>query len=145
MATNRAAPCCIRVELGDFVSKREYVWEPGQLPPVIYVHSLKKHQVLHAYLVRYLQILNSNPVFDHFRLTLIDGFSGGGVYRHEENGEIIYGSPFIFLQATKEAEFLINQERKKKLFLDVVNFFVEQKKLSTKELKDIIDIIEKNK
>ena len=39
-----------------------------------------------------------------FRLALIDGFAGGGVYQHAHNGKELLGSPFIMLDAAKEAE-----------------------------------------
>ena len=105
--------------------KREYEWEPGQTPPTLYVHSVRKHEVLEAYLFRYLKILNSRPHIDKARLTLVDGFAGGGLYLHEKTRELAFGSPFIFLKATQKAQEEINFERKKPFTLDAHYIFVE--------------------
>lgn len=107
------------------MAKKEYEWEVGQPPPTLYVHSVRKHEVLRAYLSRYLKILNSQPHIDYFRLTLVDGFAGGGLYQHEQSSDLVLGSPFIFLTAIQQALDEINFERKKLLTLDAHYFFVE--------------------
>jgi three-Cys-motif partner protein len=108
------------------MAKREYEWEPGQPPPTLYVHSVRKHEVLDAYISRYVKILNSRPHIDTSRLTLVDGFAGGGLYLHEQTRELTFGSPFIFLQATQQALAEINFERRKPFTLDAHYFFVER-------------------
>jgi three-Cys-motif partner protein len=110
------------------MSKKEYDWEIGQQPPELHVHSLAKHEVLRAYLSRYLDVLTANPKIDHFRLTLVDGFSGGGLYLHEVTRKEISGSPLIFLEATKAAEEEINARKTKKFTLDADYFFIEKSK-----------------
>lgn len=102
-----------------------YKWDPNGPPPPIQQHSIAKHEILRAYLVAYLQTLISSPRQDYFRLSLVDGFSGGGVYRHDDTRQIVLGSPFIMLQAVDEASFLINQQRTKKVHLDVDYFFID--------------------
>lgn len=81
--------------------------------------------MLEAYLFRYLKVLNSRPHIDKARLTLVDGFAGGGLYVHEQTGEIAFGSPFIFLNATRKAQEEINFERRKPFTLDAHFIFVE--------------------
>lgn len=105
-----------------------YNWAPGEAYPIIQQHSLVKHEILHAYLTAYIQTLISNPNREEFRLALVDGFSGGGVYRHDTTGEEILGSPFIMLQAAKEAEFQVNKDRQKPVALNLDYFFVEADK-----------------
>jgi three-Cys-motif partner protein len=61
------------------------------LPPIIHQHSLAKHEILRAYLTAYIQTLISSPFQDRFRLTLVDGFAGGGIYRHEATGQEVLG------------------------------------------------------
>jgi three-Cys-motif partner protein len=110
------------------MSKKEYVWEIGQPPPELNVHSLAKHEVLRAYLSRYLEVLTVNPKMDRFRLTLVDGFSGGGVYLHEGTRKEVSGSPLIFLEATREAAEVINARKAKRFALDAHYFFIEKNK-----------------
>jgi len=103
--------------------EKHYDWKNG--PAIIQQHSIAKHTILRSYLTAYFQTLASNPQQDVFRLTLVDGFAGGGVYLHEDSRQEIEGSPFICLQSVQEAEFLLNANRKKPIKLDVNYFFVE--------------------
>jgi three-Cys-motif partner protein len=56
---------------------------------------------------------------------VVDGFAGGGVYVHQDTRELVKGSPFIFLEATREAEYLLNKDRHKPVKLLVDYFFTE--------------------
>lgn len=105
-----------------------YSWAPGEAYPPIQQHSVVKHEILRAYLTAYIQTLISNPNREEFRLALVDGFAGGGVYRHATTGEELLGSPFIMLQATQEAEFLVNKDRQKPVALNLDYFFIEADK-----------------
>ncbi|WP_163862814.1 three-Cys-motif partner protein TcmP [Myxococcus eversor] len=121
------------------MSTKEYEWEPGQTPPTLHVHSVRKHEVLEAYLSRYLKILNSRPHIDTARITLVDGFAGGGLYQHEKTGEITLGSPFIFLQATQKAQIEINLERRKPFKLDAHYIFVDSNPQNLEFLRDALN------
>ncbi|MBK8277118.1 MAG: three-Cys-motif partner protein TcmP [Nitrospira sp.] len=105
------------------MSRKHYDWKNG--PDVIQQHNITKHRILQTYLAAYFQTLVSSPSQDVLRLTLVDGFAGGGLYVHNDTKELVKGSPFICLNATKEAGFLINRERRKPVNLDVSYFFVE--------------------
>jgi three-Cys-motif partner protein len=102
---------------------KHYNWKNG--PDAIQQHSIAKHRILQSYLAAYFKTLVSSPNQDELRLTLVDGFAGGGLYYHSDTKELVKGSPFVCLNATKEAEFSLNQGRKKQLKLDVSYFFVE--------------------
>lgn len=106
--------------------KKPYEWEPGAEPAVLQQHSRAKHEVLRSYLVEYLQTLVSTPNQDEVRVTLVDGFAGGGVYQHEVTKEILLGSPFQFLEAAKEAQALMSLNRQKPLMMNLDYFFVEE-------------------
>jgi three-Cys-motif partner protein len=108
------------------MAKKHYDWNPN-LPADIEQHSVVKHEILKTYLVNYVLTLIS-PFQDEFKLTLVDGFSGGGVYRHKDTKELIYGSPIIMLEAIQEAYFKINKNRKKPIILNIHYFFVDQNK-----------------
>jgi three-Cys-motif partner protein len=89
--------------------------------PALAAHSQAKLDVLRSYIEDYIQILcTGNPGQDRFRLTLVDGFAGGGLY---DGGK--YGSPFVLLQAVQVAEASLNQSRKKRLSIDCHFYFVE--------------------
>lgn len=83
--------------------ERPYRWKEGA---TIAAHSKRKHKILEEYFRKYLLERCKNPISRRFRLAIIDGFSGGGIY---EDGSL--GSPLIFantlLSTTKE----INVER----------------------------------
>lgn len=100
-----------------------YDWSNG--PDAIQQHSIAKHRILESYLSAYFQTLGSSPHQDVLRLTLVDGFAGGGRYYHNDTRKLVWGSPFICLNSTREAGFRINQNRHKPLHLDVSYFFIE--------------------
>lgn len=92
-----------------------------KLPP-LESHSQAKLDVLRSYIEDYIQILcTGNPGQDRFRVTLVDGFAGGGVYEGDK-----FGSPFVLLQSVKVAEAKINTLRTKKLTVDCHFYFVEK-------------------
>jgi three-Cys-motif partner protein len=100
-----------------------YDWKHGPAP--IQQHSIAKHNILRSYLSAYFQTLVSSPSQDTLRLTLVDGFAGGGLYFHSDTKELIHGSPFICLEATREADYLVNRDRHKKVNFEVGYFFIE--------------------
>ena len=90
--------------------------------PSLAKHSQAKLDVLRTYIEDYIQILcTGNPGQDRFRLTLVDGFAGGGIY---EGG--LFGSPFILLQAVQVAEARLNETRTKRITIDCHFYFVEK-------------------
>ncbi|WP_455564406.1 three-Cys-motif partner protein TcmP [Akkermansia massiliensis] len=97
-------------------------WKNGY--PVLEKHSQKKLDLLHGYLVSYLTILLKNiRGKQEQEVTFIDGFAGGGLYK---GGEL--GSPFVFFNAVKEANAIINQERKSSLTIKPTYYFIEKNK-----------------
>ena len=118
-------------------TKERYSWKNG--PAKIKQHSLAKHQILRSYLSAYFQTLvpDGQPR-DEFKLTLVDGFAGGGLYVHEDTKELIKGSPLILLEAEKEADFKINQNRAKPVRLDITHFFIESESATCAFLRDVL-------
>ncbi|MEW6678542.1 MAG: three-Cys-motif partner protein TcmP [Pseudomonadota bacterium] len=118
------------------MSRKPYNWKNG--PDLIQPHSIAKHRILQSYLAAYFQTLVSSPNQDVLRLTLVDGFAGGGQYVHSDTGELVKGSPFIFLDATREADFLINQGRRKPVDLKVDYFFIEADRYAHAHLDKVL-------
>jgi hypothetical protein len=61
-----------------------YIWISGEEPPILGQHSIAKHRILKEYLEKYIKILTVNLAQERLKLTLVDGFAGGGVYRHPQ-------------------------------------------------------------
>jgi three-Cys-motif partner protein len=120
------------------VTFKPYEWEMGSAPPAIQQQSIAKHEILRAYLSAYIQTLVSNPNRDEFRLALIDGFAGGGVYRHADTREEVLGSPFIMMEAVREAAGIINLNRRKQVALNVDYYFLEQNQSACAYLKNAL-------
>ena len=90
-----------------------YSWSLNDKLPTIEDHSLAKHEVLRAYLLNYLRILAQNPNSEGIRVTLVDGFAGGGRYKTPA-GSIVGGSPLILLGALQEARTLVTLDRQQR-------------------------------
>lgn len=108
------------------MASENHEWTPGEEPPEIRPHSLAKHRVIDAYLRRYVEVLTSNLRIPEFYLTLVDGFSGGGVYRDSVSGERRPGSPLIMLDAMRDAADTAQEKRSKEFNLAVEYFFIEK-------------------
>lgn len=117
------------------MSEFQYKWGNDQQAPKIGQHSIAKHEILKAYLTKYLQTLTVFPSQDQFRLTIVDGFAGGGIYVHKTTGQKVQGSPLIILGAVKEAERLINANRPKKINFQIDYFFIDDKPQTVDVLK----------
>jgi three-Cys-motif partner protein len=102
-----------------------YQWPANGSPATIKQHSVAKHEVLRSYLVDYIQTLVVSPHQEELRLTLVDGFAGGGIYIHDTTRQTVLGSPFVFLEAAKVAGELINCARQKPLNVNIDYIFVE--------------------
>jgi len=97
------------------VAKGGYQWTLDGPLPLIEDHSRAKHDVLRAYLVNYLRILAQSPRSSGVKVTLVDGFAGGGQYR-SRNGALVPGSPLILFDALREARALVLQDRAERGF-----------------------------
>jgi three-Cys-motif partner protein len=97
-----------------------YDWVPGGPPPLIKRHSEVKHSLLRSYLVDYFLTLVSSPAQDRIKLTIVDGFCGGGCYVNGA-GQRVPGSPLVILNAMREAQARVMdlQQRRKEIHFDV--------------------------
>ena len=121
------------------MSKTHYKFDPSGPLVELDVHSLAKHDVLRSYLSAYFQTLARSHRQEELKLTLVDGFAGGGIYEHPLTKEPVLGSPFIFLNAAEEAEYLINKGRNKLLKMNIDYFFVEKNKKTYKLLRKTLN------
>lgn len=85
------------------MAKKDYDWSGGAK---LDEHSKSKHKILREYFRKYLITRCKLPQQERFRLAVIDGFCGAGLY---ECGS--YGSPLIFLEVLKDTSNEINIRR----------------------------------
>ncbi len=83
--------------------ERKYDWENGV---TLDKHTKKKHTILREYFRQYLLIRCQLPQMGRFRLVIVDGFSGAGLYKCGS-----YGSPLIFVDVLKSTLKEINIRR----------------------------------
>jgi three-Cys-motif partner protein len=99
-------------------------WGEGLLPE-LEPHSEAKLKVLQDYVIDYIKILCSQSFGqDRFRITLVDGFSGGGIYK---DGKL--GSPFVLIKGVEIAEASLNSDGRNKLIsIDCDYHFIDDNK-----------------
>ncbi|MDB6060854.1 MAG: hypothetical protein JWM78_957 [Verrucomicrobiaceae bacterium] len=118
--------------------EEKYTWNwPSQIFPIIDPHSKIKHQIIDDYLQAYVHVLMRNAMIPRMRLSIIDGFCGGGRYR-DEDGSIHYGSPIIALKSVKEAVFKLNIGRQSPREFTTQNFFVDINKNNADCLNSVL-------
>jgi hypothetical protein len=59
----------------------QYTWKLGRPLPVLGGHSVAKHEIFEQYIKIYIERLTRTPSQTMLNLTIVDGFSGGGLYR----------------------------------------------------------------
>ena len=114
---------------------KKYEWVIGQTPPSLDEHSQTKHHIISDYLKRYVEVVMAHYSMEKLSMTIVDGFSGGGKYINALNNTPIDGSPFLILQAIKEAEITINIGSNKKRCIDAEYHFIEKEKSHLEFLK----------
>lgn len=102
----------------------EFTWDTDGPPPQIEAHSKAKLEVLRRYLRSYLDRLNIHPIRDEFRIDLVDGFAGGGIFK--DGRGIVSGTPLIMLEELKAAEERLNRNRRKPLKINSKCYFVDK-------------------
>lgn len=119
------------------MAKRHYDWSNG--PAILDEHSLTKHQVLVDYLVRYFQqrLLNARGR-ERFKITLVDGFCGGGLYELRGSGQLVVGSPLRMIEAVDAAFAIVNANRPKLIALDVQFVFVDKDRGALEHLRRVL-------
>ncbi len=86
-------------------------------PPIRLAHSSIKHELLRHYLRQYLNIVLNVPHRSSLRLTLFDGFAGGGKF--EDSGSLISGTPLIFAEEAASAAEAKSRERGIEFMIDL--------------------------
>ncbi|APG63142.1 hypothetical protein LPB140_10475 [Sphingorhabdus lutea] len=85
------------------MAKKDYDWAGGA---ELDEHTRRKHKILREYFRSYLITRCQLPQQERFRLAVVDGFSGAGLYKCGT-----FGSPLIFLDVLNETTQQINIQR----------------------------------
>ena len=99
-------------------------WHVNEPPPEIEPHSKAKLSVLRGYLRAYFDRLGGTVHRREFKLDLVDGFCGGGVYRDGDG--LLVGSPLIMLEESRDAKKRLVQGRTKPLAFDFKHYFIDK-------------------
>lgn len=120
------------------MAQNHYDWADG--PAELDAHSLTKHEVLVGYLLRYFEqrTLNARGR-ERLRITLVDGFCGGGLYTIRGKQQEVLGSPLRMLAAVEEARVLINLGRTKPIELDVQYVFIDKDARALSHLTKVLN------
>ena len=98
---------------------------------------MAKLEVLGSYLHDYYDTLNPYVGQETFRLDLVDGFAGGGLFL-QDDGREQPGSPLIMLDESSSAERRLNEQRTKRLRLDIKHHFVESEPPHAEYLRSVL-------
>ena len=120
------------------MSKDKYLWTVGSPAPLLDRHSQTKHLIIEEYVKKYVSILMAQPNIPELRLSIIDGFCGGGCYQTED-GSITDGTPVLMMKAIREARMLLNHERRMPRSIDAEFFFIDILADTTDYLKYILN------
>ncbi|MCY1668307.1 three-Cys-motif partner protein TcmP [Rhizobium sp. SL86] len=112
---------------GKVIAKFE--WKIGSPPPALRSHSGAKLRLIEHYLDAYFDAVVRKPSIDRLRITLIDGFCGGGAF--DDNGRHVQGTPFLLLNAVSKAHLRLNAARAKPLAIDAQFHFVDKSPAAT--------------
>ena len=117
--------------------KKNHDWDFDN-PPKVYRHTLHKHQVYEAYLERYIDtVIPFNGT--HARLSIVDGFCGGGIYFFEEKNEICFGSPVRIIETVRRKAKEFNAKRKKPLKFLINYYFTDRDPTAIACLKKVFE------
>ena len=114
--------------------EKKYHWQIGLPPPFIDRHSQTKHAIVEEYVRQYILTLMAPALRPELKLSIIDGFCGGGCYQTEDDG-LVDGSPILMMRAVREARMLLNENRRIPRRINVDYYFVDVELDTTRYLQ----------
>ncbi|MFG1314645.1 three-Cys-motif partner protein TcmP [Xanthobacter autotrophicus] len=115
---------------------RHYEWKLGEPLPVLGEHSVAKHDIFEQYVRIYIERLTRTPSQTMLNLTIVDGFSGGGLYRL--GSAEVEGSPLRLLTAVNAADAALKAARSKGFAVRADFFFVDENPQHIAFLNDLL-------
>lgn len=97
--------------------------------PIVEAHTKARHKVTEDYVKDWIVTLCGNNIGKSKKVTLVDGFCGGGMYIDEDTKQYWPGSPIRLIQSVKEGLNFVRQHKGKPEYeLDARFIFVDSKK-----------------
>jgi three-Cys-motif partner protein len=118
------------------MSKKHYDWRIGEPLPLLGDHSVAKHEISEQYLGIYIERLTRTFSQTMLNLTIVDGFCGGGLYRHGSSEAD--GSPLRLLRAVEEADQALKAARIKGFQVRADFIFVDENADHIAFLRDLL-------
>lgn len=116
----------------------KYDWKLGQRPPLLGAHSVAKHDIFEQYIKIYIERLTRTPAQTTLNLTIVDGFSGGGLY--QVGSRQVDGSPLRLLTAVAAIDDVLQSTRAKGFDLRTDFFFIDN---NPHHVEFLIDVLRK--
>lgn len=120
------------------VQVNKYNWNAT---PTLDEHSKIKHKIYSQYITAYIDTLMSNYNIPQMEFSIVDGFSGGGMYQDSITAKECYGSPIVVLDAVHSGRVLVNVNRQKLREVKANYFFVDNDKQAIETLKATISTL----
>ena len=121
--------------------KEKYIWDIGSSLPIIEEHSLVKLEIIERYLEAYIRHLTIFPFVGSLKCAVVDGFSGGGLYKSLEGQEIL-GSPLRIIETIERLKKEITFEREnnkfKQIDFDIPIYCIEKNTATFKFLQQTL-------
>jgi len=110
--------------------KEEKGWSSdGSFIPTLEIHTKKKHEILTDYIHDWVVTLCGNHPLMEKKITIVDGFCGGGIYNDPETGNKWFGSPIRILKSIEAGLNDVLEKKKKPNFrLDFLLICIDEKK-----------------
>ena len=115
---------------------RHYEWKLGEPLPSLGEHSVAKHDIFEQYVGIYIERLTRTPSQAMLNLTIVDGFSGGGLY--QLGSKEVDGSPLRLLIAVAAADAALKAARSKGFAVRADFFFVDANAQHVAFLNDLL-------
>lgn len=110
-----------------------YHWGTGVALPELGRHSVAKHDIYSTYVDRYVSTLTKRHVQHQLKMTIVDGFCGGGLY--SMGGQLVEGSPLRLLTAIEQSRAIL-VARRNDFNLDVDFVFIDENENHIAFLRD---------
>lgn len=117
-----------------------FQWRSGDGLPAIEPHTERKLEVIERYLDVYFDTYARNPRMDELRISIVDGFCGGGAY--QRGAKIIHGSPMVLLRSVKAAQARLNIGRQKPIIIRAQFYFSDANRDHVEFLRETISASE---
>jgi three-Cys-motif partner protein len=106
-----------------------FIWTAdGHDLPIVEAHTKARHRVTEDYVQDWVVTLCANNMGKHKKITLIDGFCGGGMYQDEEGEGNWEGSPLRLVRSVERGLAVVKNERGKPDYtLDAKFVFIDHK------------------